>query len=190
MLGYAIAKELLKRADPTGVFRSQAPSDWQGDFPLPSPVADYFLELGPVDVWIRGCGNPYFLPTLAGLWEFQLGYRTDGWSHERCEDWSDDWLVVADEGGDPFILTRSEGSVLHAFHGEGVWEPIRIFDNLAEMATALAILGDIVCVAGNGLTDDDCLILPRYREEARTRLGELLRSDERAATVVSRLGWN
>jgi hypothetical protein len=187
---YATAKKLLKRANPTAAFQSQPPSDWRGDFPLPFSVAEYFAEFGPVDLWIEGYGNPYFLPSLAGLWKFQLGYRSDALTHERRADWNDDWLVVANEGGDPFILTRSEETILHAFCGEGVWEPIPIFESLAEMATALAILGDIVFMAGDGLTDGDCLILPQHREEARTRIGELLRSDERAATVLSRLGWN
>jgi hypothetical protein len=83
MAAYDIAKELLRRADPTAVFRRQPAVDWQGEFPLPSAVAEYFTELGPVDVWIRAYSNPYFLPSLSELWEHQTGYRTHGLTHER-----------------------------------------------------------------------------------------------------------
>jgi hypothetical protein len=190
MAAYDTAKELLSRADPTAVFRSQPAADWQGEFPLPSAVAEYFTQLGPVDVWIRGYGNPYFLPSLSKLWEHQTGYRTHGFTHERIADWDDDWLMIADEGGDPFIFSRASGGILHAYHGEGVWEPTQMFDSLVEMATTLAIIGDIVSTAGRELTDSDSLILPRYREKARMRVGKFLSSDERAGTILSCLGWS
>lgn len=189
MAAYDTAKELVRRADSAAVFRPQPASDWRGEIPLPPAVVEYFGELGPVDVWIRGYGNPYFLPSLAKLSAHQTGYRTHGLTHERLHDWDDNWLVIADEGGDPFIFSRSEGVILHAYHGEGVWEPDQMFDSLVEMVTTFAIIGDIVVSAGRGLTDDDSMILPLYREAARTRIGEFLRSDERADALVLSLGW-
>ena len=105
-------------------------------------------------------------------------------------DWDDDWLVIADEGGDPFILSRESGGVLHAYHGEGGWEPAEMFDSLVEMAMTFAIIGDIVASAGQELTDDDSLILPRYLDEARARLGESLQSHEKADALLSNLGWS
>ena len=189
MGAYDTSKELLRRADSKFVFRPQPVTDWHGGYPLPYALAEYFSELGPVDVWIQAYGNPYFLPSLGQLWAHQTGYRTHGLTHERIHDWDDDWLVVADEGGDPFIFSRASSGILHAYHGEGVWEPTEMFDSLVEMATTFAIIGDIVASAGRGLTDEDSLILPRYRQEARTRIGELLRSHERADALVSTLGW-
>ena len=190
MAAYDTAKELLGRADPTAMFRPQPAVDWQGEFPLPSAVAEYFTELGPVDVWVRAYGNPYFLPSLLKLWKHQTGYRTHGFTHERLPEWNDDWLVIADEGGDPFIFSRESGIILHAYHGEGVWEPTQMFDTLIEMVTTFGIIGDIVASAGRALTSDDSLILPQYREAARTRIGDFLRSHERADTVISNLGWS
>lgn len=189
MGAYDTAKELFRRADSSAEFRPQVLSDWRGEFPLPEAVTEYFAELGPVDVWIRGYGNPYFLPSLSKLWAHQTGYRTDGFTGERIHDWDDDWLVIADEGGDPFIFSRSEGTILHAYHGEGVWEPEQMFNSLIEFVTTLAIMGDIVALAGRALTDADSMILPRYREIARTRLAELLRSQERAKEIILSLGW-
>ncbi len=190
MSAFDTAHGLLKRANPNAMFRAQPVADWRGEFPLPSAVAEYFAELGPVDVSIRGYGNPYFLPCLSKLWAHQTGYRIHGVTHKRISDWDDDWLVIADEGGDPFIFSQASGAILHAYHGGGVWQPERIFDNLIEMVTTFAIIGDIVTSAGRGLTDADSMILPHHREAARMRVGKLLHSHERANTVVSSLGWS
>ena len=82
------AREILIRAFPNEVFRPQPSGDWQGEFPLSDPVAEYFAELGPVDAWIPGYGNPYFLPSLAGLWGFQAGYRYHPDTHRPFSDWT------------------------------------------------------------------------------------------------------
>ena len=189
MASYDTAREILIRAFPNEVFRPQPSGDWQGEFPLPDPVAEYFAELGPVDAWIPGYGNPYFLPSLAGLWGFQAGYRYHPDTHRPFPDWDDDWLVVADEGGDPFIFSRAACAVLHAYHGSGVWEPAVLFGDLAEMVTSVAIIGDIVQSAGQLLTDDDSIILPHHQDDARKRIGDYLHSMERADTLLQRLGW-
>ena len=189
MAPYDMAREIFTRALPSEVFRPQPRSDWQGEFPLPHPVAEYFAELGPVDVWIRGYGNPYFLPSLSGLWSFQAGYRYHPDTHARFSDWDDDWLVVADEGGDPFIFSRASHAVLHAYHGAGVWEPIVLFGDLAEMVTTFAVIGDIVVSAGRLFTDDASVILPHHHDDARKRVAARLHSIERADAVLQRLGW-
>jgi hypothetical protein len=190
MPDYDRAKEILRRTYPTAVFRSQAPADWRGEFPLPDAVAEYFKSFGPTDVTIEGYGNPYFLPSLSGLWDFQAGYRYHSDTQERLAEWDDDWLVIADEGGDPFIFSRASSVILHAYHGDGAWEPVQMFDSLIEMAMTFAVIGDIVVSAGYSLTDGDSMILPRYREAARARIGEFLDSHERTDTIVSRLGWS
>src|SRR5688500_13721760 len=106
-----------------GEVRPQSATDWRGTFPLPPDVAEYYKLIGPVDITIEGNGNPYFLPSLAKLWDFQAGYLWNSLSGESIDDWDDDWLVVGDEDGDPFIFDRGSSKVLFAHHGEGVWEP-------------------------------------------------------------------
>ena len=106
---YDQARAILQRTDPEAVLRSQPADDWTGEYPLPAAVAAYYAELGPDDLSIRGYGNGYFLPSLANLWEHQTGYRTHGHTGERLSDWEEDWLVVGDEGGDPFIFSRERG---------------------------------------------------------------------------------
>src|SRR4051812_43183209 len=97
-----------------GIVQPQPPDDWTGMFPLPTPVEEFFREVGPTDITIENYGNAFFLPRLAGLWAFQGGYRWDGLTGQAIEGWDDDWLVVADQGGDAFILSRTTGKVLYA----------------------------------------------------------------------------
>src|SRR5687767_3387117 len=91
---YDVAKASLLRSCPSAVFRSQPASDWRGEFPLPDAVADYFANFGPVDLSIDSSANPYFLPSLSKLWEYQAGYRYHGDTGERFPEWDDDWLVI------------------------------------------------------------------------------------------------
>ena len=186
---YDQAREILRRTDSGASLHPQEASHWQGDYPLPVAIAAYYVELGPDDLSIAGYGNGYFLPSLANLWAHQTGYRTHGHTGERLLEWDEDWLVVGDEGGDPFIFSRERGVVLRAFHGEGSWQPKELFRDLAEMVTTLAILGEIVTTAGASLTDEDCLIRGRYLAEAATRLTPVVRSSERATAVLAVLDW-
>lgn len=172
-----------------GEIRPQPPSDWSGVFPIPPAVERFYREVGPANVTIEAHGNPYFLPSLADLWQFQAGYRWNGLSGAPIEEWPDDWIVVADEGGDPFTLVRSSGVVLHAYHGEGEWEAGEMFPNLNIMAACLAQIGGIVLEAGSDFTEADCSIRPKYRTLASTRLHELLGSKRDAETVLGVLGW-
>lgn len=189
MKSYDTAKEILRRCYPSATFQSQPSADWQGEFTLPDSIVQYFKEFGPVNVTIRAYGNPYFLPSLERLWDFQAGYRHHPETKKRFPTWDDDWLMIADEGGDPFILSRETGNIFHAYHGEGFWDARPTFDSLVEMVTTFAIIGDIVKSAGRDLTDEDSFILPRYLDEARVRLGEFLGSNERADTLLQTLGW-
>jgi hypothetical protein len=186
MVTAEVAKQLLALH---GDVRPQPSSDWTGAFSIPPAVERFYQEIGPCNVTIRTQGNPYSLPSLADLWQFQAGYRWNGLTGEPIEDWSDDWLVVADEGGDPFIFARSSGVVLHACHGEGEWDAGEMFPDLNTMAACLAQLGAIALEAGNDFLAGDYTIRPEYRALASTRLEGLLgvKSDAQAALDV--LGW-
>jgi hypothetical protein len=186
MVTAEVAKRLLALH---GAFGPQPPSDWTGPFPIPPAVERFYREVGPLNVTIKAHGNPYLLPSLAGLWELQAGYRWNGLSGEPIEDWKNDWLVVAYEGGDPFIFTRSSGMVLHAYHGEGEWDATEMFPDLNTMAACLAQIGAIVLQAGPAYMDEDFSIRPTYRALASARLEELLGSKPEADAVLGVLGW-
>ena len=97
--------------------------------------------------------------------------------------------MVADQGGDPFILSRSSGPVLHDEHGRGVWEPGELFPDLNTMAACLGQLGAVVAAAGEGFTDEDCRIRADWHAEAHAGLRRLLGSAAAADCVLSALGW-
>lgn len=172
-----------------GVVRPQPPSDWSGPFPIPPAVERFYREVGPVDICVESYGNPFFLPRLAELWKFQAGYRWNGLSGEPIADWQDEWLVVADQGGDPFILSRSSGAVLHDEHGRGEWEPDEMFPDLVTMAVCLGQLGAVVVEAGPGFTDEDHRICPEWRDAAVAGLRALLGSSWAVERVLGALGW-
>ena len=172
-----------------GTLRPQPPTDWTGSFVLPVAVERFYQEVGPVDVFIESYGNAFSLPSLAHLWSHQAGYRWHGLTGDPSADWRDDWLVVADQGGDPFILSKATGVVLHDEHGQGFWKPVALFPDLVTMAACLARLGAVVVAAGKDFTDQDCLIRPEWLDHAVTVLRELLGSSRAASTVLTAVAW-
>jgi len=164
-------------------------SDWKGPFPLPSAVQRFYETIGPVNVTIPGYGNPYFFPSLAALWNYQAGYKYHPKTGETFDAWKRNWLVIASEGGDPFIFDMETGRICRALHGEGTWKPDEIFPDLASMVASLALIGSVVDEAGQGLTDNNADIKGPYLSEARIRLKRVLESDARVESTLTMLGW-
>ena len=186
---YDLAKEILSRAFPDAQFVPQSADLWQGDFILPDAVAEYYRDFGAFEVSIENYGNPIFLPSLARLWEHQIGYRFDGSTMERLEDWDDDWLVIADQGADPFIYSRESGKILFDYHGQGEWDPGELFSDLPAMVTSLAILGEVVIDAGEDFTDENSRINERFIKAAKEKLSRVLNSEFEAETILATFGW-
>jgi hypothetical protein len=180
------ARQLLSLHGP---LQSQPPSEWSGPFALPAYIERFYREVGPLDVCVPSYGNSFFLPSLSRLWPFQAGYRWNGLSGEPIPGWKDDWLVVADQGGDPFILSRSSGVVLHDQHGRGAWDPSEIFPDLETMAACLGQLGAVVVSAGEGFTDEDCRIRAEFHAEALAGLRRLVGLPMDAKSILEALGW-
>ncbi|MGC4091933.1 MAG: hypothetical protein QM756_29430 [Polyangiaceae bacterium] len=179
------ARSLLKSH---GELRSQALADWGGSFTLPPSLVAYYQDLGPLDITIEGYGNPFFLPSMARLWEFQAGYRWDALTNDRVHDWEDDWLVVGDHGGDPLIFSRKTSRILFAEHGAGSWDAFELFPDLLTMTCCLGAMGTVVVEAGERFSDDG-YIVPRFREKAEAALADLLGSRNRADAVLATFGW-
>ncbi|RYF14290.1 MAG: hypothetical protein EOO77_14475 [Oxalobacteraceae bacterium] len=182
---------------PFGTLRAQPSSDWKGQVELHPSLAQFYEEVGPFGedgphgpdgVIVPTLGNPFQIVPLARLWDMQAGYRWDGGSGERFADWRDEWLVVADQGGDPFILDRTTGSILHAYHGEGSWEPEPIFADIFVMALVLGTIGSVHDEAGEEVYDEDFNVRPAWRTALRARLAPILGSIESDA-IASHFGW-
>jgi hypothetical protein len=183
------AHQLVTTYFPDIQLQPQLVSDWNGSFPLPEPIVDYYAVFGPVDTEIDTYGNPYFLPSLANLWSLQAGYRYDGRSHTSLPGWNDDWLVIAEAGGDPFICSRTTKQVAFAEHGIGTWKPDWVFDNLEQMVTSLLILGSVRRVAGADFTDSESYVKVSHYAEALRQLTNLLPSVQTATDLLALLGW-
>jgi len=141
-----------------------------------------------VDISIEGYGNPYFLPRLSELWEFQAGYRYHAYTAETIRDWKSNWFVVAAEGADPFIFDSNSERVLHDIVGRGEWDPDEAFPDLNSMAACLASIGSVIVEAGDDLTDAETQIRKKYCAELRRRLGKILDSAEQVELTLAGLG--
>ena len=182
---------------PFGALRPQLASEWKGDRPLHPMLVSFYAEVGPFGedepdgpdgLTVPTPGNPFWLPPLCKLWDFQAGYRWDARTGQPLEDWPDEYIVVADQGGDPFILDRTSGSILHGRHGEGTWQPTLMFADIFVMALALAAIGAVHERAGEDLYDADFEIRPAWRVALRTQLASFLGTTEGDA-VATRLEW-
>jgi hypothetical protein len=181
-----------------GTLRPQPASDWTGDRPLHPDLARFYAEVGPsgdlaaTERWRTGLtipyiGNPVWMPPLAHLWAYQEGYRWSGIPPTRDEAWHDDWLVIADEAIDPFILDRSMGEVLCDYHGEGVWDPFPGFSNLFVMAAWLGARAAVYEEAGGSL-NHDFDEGPEWRSQLLLHLAPVMGLSDAEALAVER-GW-
>ena len=189
MSEYDFAKEIFTRSFPNERFVSQSPESWEGEFPLPEQVVQYYSELGAYRVNIENYGNSIFLPSLSNLWDYQAGYRYHPETKERFEHWDDNWLVIADQGADPFIYSRQSGKILHDRHGGGVWGPSELFPDLPKMVITFAIMGEIVVNAGEDFTDEDEYVNQRFINLAKERLGRVFNSSLEAEVILDTFEW-
>jgi hypothetical protein len=186
---YDAAKEIIAKSFPAEQLVPQDANDWQGPFALPEEVLEYYRELGPCDLALEHIASTFFLPSLARLWEHQAGYRYHPDTKEVFPDWDDDWLVIADEGADPFIYVRSSGQILHDTHGGGSWNPEFFCQNLETMVTSMAILSELVLAAGESLEFEENGICKTWYDKAVARLTELLGNEIDAKGMLGALGW-
>lgn len=172
--------------EPWGELRPQPVEEWTGEDPLPDAVRDFYLEVGPVDLDIDCGGNPVHLPALDGLWELQIQYRWHGRTGERLRDWKDEWLVVAQAGGDPFILDFVTGQVSAARHGSREWVPVFFAGDLMTAIGNIATVGDALSALGEDAYDEALELKPSSREIVTTALAEFLGGDQDKAVAALR----
>lgn len=181
-------KQLLA---PAGKLEPQPATDWQVDMPLPQVLADfyanigpmgntYYAHIGPVGLSFDVGGNPVSLPPLAKLWALQAGYRWHGITGERLPNWLDHWLVIAEQGGDPFILDILTDEVLFAFHGANGWNPRLLAPNLETAIGGIAIVAKIMTALDEHAYDEDYNV----KSETRTAVNQALTHYFKDATLA------
>ena len=172
-----------------GTTKPQTEDEWSGQLRLPDEVVRFYREVGPVDLTVPGTANSFFFPSLRNLWSHQAGYRWDGNTGEEVLDWSRDWLVIADEGADPFIFNLADRRVLWAMHGTSSWDAGEVYEDLFTMAACIGTLGRVIEEAGLDLFDDECNIVDSYKDIARAHISELLGDSKTAEPVLEQHGW-
>lgn len=184
----ATADETRKLLARHGECVPQDAADWSGPFDLPDALRDFYSNIGPSDIYIEGYGNPTTIPALKNLWNHQAGYRWNGLTNEPIEDWPANWIVVADEGGDPYIFDMETNGILFAQHGTGEWDAGEIYPDITTMAACIATLCCII-LDTEDFTDDDFNINPECRAEAIERLTKILGDKSEAESIIEMAGW-
>ncbi|MGB4811767.1 MAG: hypothetical protein WBP13_04710 [Methylophilaceae bacterium] len=191
-------KQLLA---PSGHLQAQPATDWTGDMPLPQVLADFYANIGPmgetyhanigpVGLTFNVGGNPVCVPPLAKLWKLQAGYRWHGLTGERLADWQDHWLVIAEQGGDPFILDTLSNEILFAFHGANSWIPQLIAPNLATAIGAIATVANTLDALGDDAYDDDgCELASASRLAVTNALASYFNDESTAHMFLSTWQW-
>ncbi|MEG0182588.1 MAG: hypothetical protein RR704_03900 [Stenotrophomonas sp.] len=181
-----------------GPLQAQSADLWQGDIQLPPALAAFYAQVGPWGETVHASVGPVGVsvpgvnvafPPLHRLWALQAGYRWEGDAGARIADWPEQWLVIADQNADPFILDLDSGQVLFAFHGAGTWEATVLTEELPTFVAVLAAVGTVYLKAGDDLEDDDGELRPAHRDAALQAAAAVLGDDEAADTFFETLEW-
>lgn len=194
------AATLRTLLEPFGQLRSQTAVEWTDPNALPAAIADFYLHVGPLGktyyekVGPVGCtltvgGNPVCIPPLSKLASLQAGYAWSESPEHALEDWDPKWLVIAEQGGDPFIYDKSTGHVLFAFHGAGKWEPTFFAKDLNTAIGALATVATSYCALDDDQFDDEALVETGYHS-IRTDLAAALGSIDEAQRMLDAWEFN
>ncbi|MGY0505408.1 hypothetical protein [Luteimonas sp. e5] len=193
MLNYASLRPLF---EPFGELRPQAASEWTGREVLPQEVATFYLEVGPwgetyhanvgpVGSTLTVGGNPVCIPPLHKLADLQAGYAWSRTPDNPLQGWGRDWLVVADQGGDPFIFDCSSGRVLFDHHGSGRWNPQVFAENLYFGLGGVATVASAFLNLGEEEHFEDCELKPSGREIITLALTDFLGERSKAEHMLS-----
>lgn len=186
---------------PWGHLKAQPASDWQGPFPLPAVVEAFYLEVGPwgetwhasvgpVGLSINAGGNPVDVPPLHKLWARQDGYAWSRDPDHPVPGWPDHWLVIAQEGANPFILDRNDGSVWFDMAGRGHFnDPSRFADDLPTALGAIATVANALAALGDGALDETFELKPESRAQVARELAAFTGSDATAQGMLEAWQW-
>jgi len=88
-----------------------------------------YLSTHPKSRYIEGENfvNELYLYGSSDLVKNQDGYSYNPEKKEKIKDWPEDYVVIADDGADPYVLDLSKSNgedapILFAYHGEGIWD--------------------------------------------------------------------
>jgi len=169
-----------------GTCLSQSSEKWSGDIKLPQEVLDFYYFVGPNDIAIESSRGTIDIPSLSNLWDMQAGYRWNANTGELISGWESDWIVIASQGGDPYIY--SKGKILAAEHGCGDWTFVELYSDINTFMICSSILGSIMKTSTDFM-DEDCIILPKYVKLASDKLKEIINDDKKVSEILNFEEW-
>ena len=174
---------------PYGELKPQPATDWTGNTALPTMVEEIYTQIGPHELMISTGGNSIYVPSLAKLSTLQVGYRTDGNTHERIINWPDEWLVIAAEGANPFIFNCKDSQIYFDFAGGGKWQPRLLAPNIATAFGSLATLSSALANLDDETDFEDFEMLPQAREKCIAALVNYMGDAQKAQIFVEIIEW-
>jgi len=145
---------------------------------IPDELAKFYELADPQSVKIPTVeGGILTLYSAKSLVTKQKGFRWNSKNGRKLPDWNDDWLVIGDEDGDPFVvdtrLKRGPHPVLRDFRNTEKWLPTRIADDLGQFLQLLTAWVDIlVGEFSMKVLDKDDTLLDKVEELLAPRVEE------------------
>ena len=130
------------------------PSDWLAlassdkmaqimqQWTLPKDYLLFLTRYSPIRVCIikKAFSQGLWLYGADDLMAFQAGYAYNGITKEVVMDWPKQFVVIADDGGDPYCIDIDDpkGSVYTSMHGMGAWDFEKYADSFIDFLKQLA----------------------------------------------------
>lgn len=192
-------QSLVALLAPWGALRTQPSGEWQGPPDLlPDEVARFYREVGPwgavihesvgpIGLTINTDGNPVEIPPLNKLWWGQAGFAWSRNPDVPLSGWRLNWLVIGEEGANPFIFDRNDGRVLFAFAGMGKagWQPRIFAEDLTSAMGGIATVANALAALGDDARDEEFNLKPDSRDYVHRQLASFLGSTDKASEMLA-----
>lgn len=111
-------------------------------FSLPPEYIEFLRRFSPLNVRLPRGPSELWLFGASELIRGQDGYSFNPVTKEVILDWPDEYLVIASQDGNPFVLdmgsSKQHGKILTAPHGEGKWDFRKYATSFVEFLNSLA----------------------------------------------------
>ncbi len=173
-------------------FTDTSLSQWAGQYALPDELLEFYkiFKFPKRGMAFPGVGNSYNVYSLDSLFSRQDGYAYSGKPQQPITGWHPNWIVIADEGADPFIYDTNKKCVLSDMHGQGKWEPSYFCDTPYEMLWAFSVFSFILLNANNNFLEWDEDFDPNaiYYYKALEHLTNGIGDNEKSKALLYNIG--